>query len=99
MGGVSSWKNFGASLTIFGINSHLELLGILMILIEFIGAIFLILGFCTKTTAFFMFSVIVIATISNNESFMTITHAVELALVLLSLVFMGSGKYTVSQLT
>ncbi|MCP4481540.1 MAG: DoxX family protein [bacterium] len=101
MGGIQTWKWLGSSMTTFGITFYPEFWGFLAACTEFFGAILILLGLFTKQAAFFLFIVMFVAVsmhISKNDNFNQSSHAIELGIVFLSLLFTGAGKYSIDNI-
>ena len=96
------WHEIGAAgMRPVGMNSYLTLWGALAFFSEFIGGIFLILGFCFRPACAFLAVTMTMATImhvKHHDNFNSaISHAAEMAIVFYSLLFIGPGKYSIDK--
>lgn len=100
VGGPEVWTKLGHALSALGINFMPTAMGCAAALSEFIGGILLIFGLFTRTAAFFMFTTMVVATamhLSKGDDFKVYSHALEAAILFLSLTFIGGGKYALEE--
>lgn len=98
----SHWHAIGAAaMPSIGMTSYLTLWGALAFFSEFIGGIFLVLGFCFRPACLFLAVTMTIATImhmKHHDPFNTaISHAAKMAIVFYSLLFIGAGKYSIDK--
>lgn len=67
---------------------------------ELFGGFFLLLGLFFKPALSLLTIVMIVAASSHiaaNESFSILSHSIELAIVFISLLFIGPGKYSLDQ--
>jgi putative oxidoreductase len=99
-GGTVAWGSLGKTMHIFGITSFSVFWGFLSAFAEFFGGIFLIAGmFFRPFCALMMLNMVIAASwhLVRGDSFIIFSHALELAIVFLSLVLIGPGKYMLSK--
>jgi putative oxidoreductase len=100
-GGPELWKGLGGAMSNLGITFMPEFWGLLSALAEFGGGILLLLGLFTRPAAFFMlFNMCVALTMhfSKLDPWSRIAHPLELAAILLAVLFIGAGKYSLDYL-
>ena len=99
MGGPSAWAHFGAGARSLGIHSHLQLFGFLAALLGCIGAVLIIFGL------FFRPGVLVLLVLAighaievkHGSGFRNALPFIEMCFVLLGILFVGPGKYSVDK--
>ena len=99
MGGPSAWAHFGAGARNLGIHSHLQLFGFLAALLGCIGAVLVIFGL------FFRPGVLVLLVLAighaievkHGSGFRNALPFIEMCFVLLGVLFVGPGKYSVDK--
>lgn len=67
---------------------------------EFFGGLFLLFGLFFSPSIVFLFIVMIVATIksvTSGASFATYSHSIEIGIVMLSLMFIGPGKYSLDR--
>lgn len=99
---TAHWHEVGAAgMRPVGMNSYLTLWGALAFLAEFVGGIFLILGFCFRPACLFLAITMTMATImhaKHHDPFNTaLSHAAEMAIVFWALLFVGAGRYSIDK--
>jgi len=75
----------------------LVLYGFMAAASEFVGGILLILGLLFKPACSFMAITMIIASImhlSKGDGLQVASHAIELAIVFIGLIFIGTGEFT-----
>lgn len=94
-GGAHAWGRFGAPLRHFGLHAHLEWWGLGFSLAQFIGAILLILGWFFRPGVLLVLVWVILHTIAvwRGANVATVT-ALELIVLLLSLLLVGPGKFS-----
>lgn len=100
LAGPDMWEQLGGALGLIGINFAPTLMGLIAALSEFVGGFLLVIGLFTRTASFFMFNTLVVATIMHlkmGDPFNKYSHALELAILFLSLIFIGAGKFALDE--
>ncbi len=95
--GPETWAMIGGSMKVLGIGFAQTAWGFMAALSECAGGILLVLGFFTRPACFFLLTTMVVATmmhIGKGDSFMKYSHAMESAILFLSLILIGPGKYS-----
>jgi putative oxidoreductase len=97
MGGPDKWESLGGNMDNIGINFAPVFWGFMAAFAEAIGGLMLLLGFLTRPACVLLFITMVVAAVKHNVddgTFMSGSHATESAIVFLSLIFIGPGKYS-----
>lgn len=99
---VAHWHDIGAAgMQPVGMNSYLPFWGALAFFSEFIGGIFLALGFCFRPACLFLAITMTMATImhwKHHDPFnKSLSHAAEMAVVFYSLLLIGPGTYSIDK--
>ena len=96
-GGPTMWEKVGGALGFLGIHFGQQFFGFLAALSEFGGGILLILGLMTRVAAIFMLITMCVAAnlhFANGDGFQKAVPAIESAIIFLSLIFIGPGKFS-----
>ncbi len=99
-GGPDVWAKLGSVLSFAGINFAPGFFGFMAAFAEFGGGLLLILGLFTRPALILLFITMVVATlmhVTNGDSFMKYSHALESAILFFSLIWIGPGKYALDQ--
>lgn len=100
IGGPEHWAGLGAVIGKFGITFFPEFWGFMAGFSEFAGGLSLILGFKFRPALFLLLIAMVIASfhhVLSGDDFSTSSHAIEAAILFLSLIFIGPGKYSLDE--
>ena len=95
-GGIERWEKLGSSMKYIGVEYAPVVWGFLAGLAEAGGGVLLILGILFRPVCFFMCFTMIIAVLTHfgrGDEFMKASHAIELAVVFFSLMFIGPGNY------
>ena len=98
--GSLGWEKIGGSLSYFGINFGHQFFGLLASLSEFLGGICLILGLFFRPACCFLFITMVVATsfhFHHGDGLQGASHALELGILFLSLIFIGPGQLSLDE--
>jgi putative oxidoreductase len=96
MGGVPVWKGLGQAMAVLGISFVPEFWGFMAAFAEVFGGLALITGIFFVPFAIMLTFEMVVAMfmhLNQGADFATVSHPIELAIVFLSLIFIGPGKY------
>ncbi len=96
-GGAEKWQMLGMSMSHIGIDFYPQLWGFAAAFAEFVGGILLVFGLFARVASFLLFSTMLVATIhhlSQGDSFLVYSHALEAAILFFSLTFIGAGDYS-----
>ena len=97
-GGPPVWKDLGAVMRTVGIDFAPTLWGFMAAFAEFGGGILLILGFYLRPAVLLMAITMAMALnmhLSKGDPFRVYSHAMELGIVFVSLLFVGPGKFSI----
>lgn len=96
-GGPETWAKVGTAVQYLGIDFAPMFFGFMAGVAEFFGGIFLILGLFFTPSVILLLTVMLVATAKHlgaGDGFVAYSHSIEMAIVFLSLLFIGSGKYS-----
>jgi putative oxidoreductase len=99
-GGQALWGDLGGAMGALGIGFGHTLWGLAAALTEFVGGIFLILGFYFRPAALLLTVTMLVALnlhLTRGDAFVTYSHALELAFVFGGLLFVGPGRLSVDR--
>jgi putative oxidoreductase len=99
MSGPNAWAHFGAGIKNLGIHSHFQIWGFIGALLGCVGAVLVIFGL------FFRPGIIVLLVLAiahaigvkHGSGFRTALPSIEVCFVLLGVLFVGPGKYSVDK--
>jgi putative oxidoreductase len=97
MAGAEKWADIGGSMNQFGIHFWPAFWGFMSAFTDFAGGILLIMGLFTRTVSVFMFlnmAVAVSVHLKDPDFMKSGSHATEDAIVFLSLIFIGAGRFS-----
>jgi putative oxidoreductase len=100
MGGPDKWESLGANMGNVGIGFAPVFWGFMAAFAEGVGGLLLLLGLLTRPACLLLFITMVVAAIKHNldeGKFMAGAHPTEDAIVFLSLIFIGPGKYSLDR--
>ncbi len=96
-GGMALWGQLGLAMGNFGITFAPVAWGLAAACTEFFGGLLLAIGLCFRLSAFILVIQMTVATVfhvSAGDGFPVFSHALELGLVFLGLLFTGPGQYS-----
>lgn len=99
-GGPEVWIEYGEAMGYLGIHFAPMFFGFVAGITEFFGGIFLLFGLFFMPSVIMLFLVMLVATaklVAVGEDFIMIAHTIELAVIFLSLVFIGPGRYSLDK--
>ena len=100
-GGMEAWTQVGGTMKLVGINFAPAFWGFLAAAAEAVGGQLLAIGLFFRVACVFLLGTMIMATImhlSSGDDFNAYSHALESAILFLSLAFIGPGRYSVDQL-
>lgn len=100
MGGPAGWEGLGGSMKLVGIDFLPTVWGFLAAISEGLGGFLLILGlFFRPVNMLLVFTMIIAALVhfAKGDGINGASHAIELGIVFLSLIFIGPGKYSIDK--
>ena len=98
--GADSWEHFGSAMRNLDVHGHYEFWGFVGAILGCAGGILMILGLFFRVGVLFALAVTVVHLISvihGIADFLVRMPAFEMSILLLSLVFIGPGKYSVDK--
>ena len=100
MGGPEQWEKVGQSMANVGITFLPAFWGFMAGFAEFVGGLCLVLGIFWVPACFLLILTMIVAAImhiSQGDGFVRYSHAVESAILFISLIFIGAGQYRLSR--
>ena len=97
-GGPPVWKDLGTVMRTVGIDFAPTLWGFMAAFAEFGGGVLVILGFYFRPAVLLMTVTMAMALnmhLSKGDPFRVYSHAMELGIVFVSLLFVGPGKFSI----
>lgn len=100
-GGTAMWAGVGKSMGLIGINFFPIFWGFMAAATEAVGGLFLILGLLFRPANILLVFTMIIASLVHfatpKQGLNEASHAIELAIVFFSLIFIGPGKYSMDR--
>jgi putative oxidoreductase len=99
-GGVDKWTKLGGAMGHLGIHFLPAFWGFMASTSEAVGGLLVVLGLFFRPACLFLVFTMFVAsfmTLSNGESIADSSHAIEVGIVFLGLLFTGPGKYSVDK--
>jgi len=100
MGGPESWTGLGQTMGNFGVTKAPMFWGFMAGFAEAGGGVLLILGLFTRPACMLLLVTMLVAArhhFAKGDGLMGASHAIESAVVFLSLIFIGPGKYSIDR--
>lgn len=97
-GGPEAWVAYGTAMKYLGINTAPMFFGFLAGVTEFFGGVFLIVGLFYRPILVLLTITMLVATaskIGEGAGYPEISHPMKMAIVFISMFFLGPGKYSV----
>jgi len=95
-----SWEHFGSAMRHLDFHSHFKFWGIVGALLGSVGGVLMVLGLFFRIGVFLALAVTIVdlvAVWSGRGGFVTRIPALEMSILLLALLFVGPGKYSVDK--
>jgi len=99
-GGPETWAKVGRAMSFAGVQALPTLWGLAAAVSEFGGGLCLILGFLFRPAALLLAITMAVAAnmhLGKGEGLLAASHAIELGILFLSLLFIGPGRYSVDR--
>lgn len=100
LGGPSRWASFGGAIRNLGLHNHYQVWGFIGALLGCLGGTLMIFGLFFRPAVLLVLVVLfvhLLGVIEGVGSYRANLAAVELAVILLGLLFVGPGKYSVDK--
>lgn len=99
MGGPKAWGQFGAGAAHFGLHSHAQFWGFLGSFLGCLGGVLMIFGlfFRIGVLLVLLLAVAHAITVYNGPGFRVALPSLEICFVLVGILFIGPGKYSVDK--
>jgi len=101
MGGPEKWADIGDAVGIFGISFAPVFWGFMAAFAEFFGGLSLMLGLLFRPALLLIIITMIVAasqTLSKGDPFSKAAYPLELMVVLMGLIIIGAGKYSLDNL-
>lgn len=99
-GGLAAWEKLGLAMGNLGIHFFPAFWGFSSAMVETIGGVLILLGFCFRPTAILLTFNFIVATLllyKTGSAFENWSHPAELLVLFFSLIFIGAGKYSIDR--
>lgn len=99
-GGPDTWQAVGQSMNHLGIEHYPAIWGFSAGVIETLGGIFLVFGLFFRPSCILLALVMVVAAfhhLASGDGWGVASHAIEVGVVFIGLLFVGPGKYSVDK--
>lgn len=100
LGGPERWEAIGGAMKEMNITFYPVFWGFMAGLVETVGGVLLIFGLFFRPATIFIAFMMLVATLRHlgaGDGIMGASHAIELCIVLVGLLFIGPGKYSVDK--
>ena len=97
LGGPDKWEQIGGAMSYIGIDILPVFWGLMASATEFLGGLLLMVGLATRPVCILLaFTMFVAASmhLGRGDGFGGASHAIELGILFVSLIFLGPGKYS-----
>jgi putative oxidoreductase len=101
IGGPDKWEQLGGAMGALGISFAPTFWGFMAAITEALGGLLLILGLGTRYASIFLAFVMVVAAamhLGAGDGVAGASHAIELGIVFIGLILIGSGRYSVDNM-
>ena len=99
-GGIHQWEKLGKAMGALGINFFPVFWGFSSAMVETVGGLLIVIGFCFRPTTILMTFNFVVATVliyKTSHQFIEWSRPAEMLILFFSLIFIGAGKYSVDR--
>ena len=99
-GGILQWEKLGKAMGVLGVNFFPVFWGFSSAMVETLGGVLLIIGFCFRPVSILMTLNFIVATIflyKTSHQFIEWSRPAEMLILFFSLIFIGAGKYSVDR--
>jgi len=99
-GGTAAWQKLGQAMTHLGIDFFPVFWGLSCAMVETLGGVFLILGFCFRPVSVLLALNFVVATVllyKTSGEFLQWSRPLEMLILFIGLTVIGPGKYSIDR--
>ncbi len=99
-GGLEVWQKVGSAMSVFGLESGYGFFGFMAAFAETVGGLFIMLGFIFRPMVVLLFLTMAVAStrhLVQGDGFGVSSHAIEAAILFLSLYYIGPGRYSLDE--
>ncbi|RKX30389.1 MAG: DoxX family protein [Verrucomicrobia bacterium] len=99
-GGVAAWTEIGGAMSFVGVTIYPVFWGFCAAVIEFFGGIALVFGLFTRLVSLLLCLTMAVAAtmhLSIGDGLQGASHAIELTIVFLAVIFIGPGRFSVDR--
>lgn len=101
-GGIEAWTEIGGHMSNLGVDIYPVFWGFCAAVAEFFGGISLVFGLFTRLVALLLCFTMIVASVMHlatldGGGLQGASHAIELAVVFLALIFIGPGRFSIDR--
>lgn len=99
-GGIQQWEKLGKATGHIGINFFPGFWGFSSAMVETIGGVLIVVGFCFRPVTILMTFNFIVATVllyKTTGQFIEWSRPAEMLILFFSLIFIGAGKYSIDR--
>jgi putative oxidoreductase len=99
-GGIQQWEKLGKATSHIGINFFPGFWGFSSAMVETIGGVLIVLGFCFRPVTILMTLNFIVPTVflyKTTGQFLEWSRPAEMVILFFSLIFIGAGKYSIDR--
>ncbi len=99
-GGIQQWEKLGKAMGHIGINFFPGFWGFSSAMVETIGGVLIVVGFCFRPVTILMTFNFIVATVllyKTTGQFIEWSRPAEMLILFFSLIFIGAGKYSIDR--
>lgn len=99
-GGLPAWEKLGRAMGHLGVNFFPGFWGFSSAMVETLGGVLLVIGFCFRPVTILMTLNFIVATVllyKTSGAFLDWSRPAEMLILFFSLIFIGAGKYSVDR--
>lgn len=99
-GGLPAWEKLGRAMGHLGVNFFPGFWGFSSAMVETVGGVLIVIGFCFRPVTILMTMNFIVATVllyKTSGVFLDWSRPAEMLILFFSLIFIGAGKYSVDR--
>jgi putative oxidoreductase len=99
-GGLPAWEKLGRAMGHLGVNFFPGFWGFSSAMVETLGGLLIVIGFCFRPVTILMTLNFIVATVllyKTSGAFLDWSRPAEMLILFFSLIFIGAGKYSVDR--